>query len=308
MNDKISVIIPTYNSARYLGEAIASVLAQGYKNLEILVVDDGSNDDTFDVVRRYGSHVQYIRLETNSGGPATPRNIGIKAASGDTVAIFDSDDVMLPGKLKDQMDFLNEHTSIPLVFTNFRNFSLNGDSPADFLADHKDFQAMARTALKKNWYRLAKPESYETLISDTYIGTSGVMFRKWLVNDVGYFDQSVSNSDDVEFFFRVTRKYDIGYIDQVYHRRRVHPGNISARTRALHAKLRVYGRQKAVAMSQKGERELDQFLASVLYSIGYSERINGERLKAVKYYMDSWKHKKNNYRIVLSILRALLPI
>ena len=303
---KISVIIPTFNAAQYLPAAIESVLGQDYKNLEIVVVDDGSSDDTPAVIARYGKFVEYIRLENNGGGPARPRNIGIRAASGDYIALFDSDDLMLPGKLNEQAEFLSEFKDIPLVFTNFRNFSRD-DEPAlpDFLSDHTDFQAMPKIPLKKNWYRLTSSLAYETLIPDTYIGTSGVLFRKKLVDEVGYFDESIGNSDDVEFFFRVSRRFDLGYVNQVFHRRRLHAKNISSRPKALVARLSVYSRQIPVTKSAKARRDLGIILSKILFSIGYLERRRGERSKALRYYLRSWSHYKTNLRIWVSVLRLL---
>lgn len=303
---KVSVVIPAYNAAQYLPAAIESVLNQDYKNLEIVVVDDGSTDDTGTVVGRYGKFVEYIRLENNGGGPARPRNIGIRAASGDYIALFDSDDLMLPGKIKEEAEFLTEFKDIPLVFTNFRNFSRDDEAEApDFLSDHTDFQVMPKIPLKKNWYRLTSSLSYETLIPDTYIGTSSVMFRKRVVDEVGYFDESVSNSDDVEFFFRVSRRFDIGYINQVFHRRRIHGKNISSRPKALEAKLRVYSRQRLVPKSAKAERDLDVFLSRIFFSFGYLERRRGARWNAIRLYFRSWKLNKASPRIFVSMLRAL---
>jgi glycosyltransferase involved in cell wall biosynthesis len=303
---KISVVIPSFNSAQYLPAAIESALGQDYKNLEIVVVDDGSSDDTAAVVARYGKFVEYIRLENNGGGPARPRNIGIRAASGDYIALFDSDDLMLPGKLKEQAEFLTEFKDVPLIFTNFRNFSREDEADApDFLSDHTDFQVMPKIPLKKNWYRLTSSLAYETLIPDTFIGTSGVMFRKRLVDEVGYFDESVSNSDDVEFFFRVARRFDIGYVNQVFHRRRIHAKNISSRPKALEARLRVYTRQRPIPKSSKAERDLSVFLSKVLFSLGYLERKRGERWAALRFYFRSWSENKSSPRIFVSMLRAL---
>ncbi len=303
---KISVVIPTFNAAQYLPAAIESVLNQDYKNVEILVVDDGSSDDTASVVGRYGKFVEYIRLENNGGGPARPRNIGIRAASGDYIALFDSDDLMLPGKLKEEAEFLIEFKDVPLLFTNFRNFT-SEDEPAlpDFLSDHTDFQAMPKIPLKKNWYRLTSSLAYETLIPDTYIGTSSVMFRKRLVDEIGYFDESLGNSDDVEFFFRASRRFDIGYINQVFHRRRLHAKNISSRPKALEARLSVYSRQIPITKSAKARRDLGIILSKILFSIGYLERRRGERVRALRYYLRSWSHFKSNPRIWVSVLRVL---
>jgi len=258
------------------------------------------------VVGRYGKFVEYIRLENNGGGPARPRNIGIRAASGDYIALFDSDDLMLPGKLKEEGEFLSEFKDIPLVFTNFRNFTRD-DEPAlpDFLSDHTDFQAMPKIPLKKNWYRLTSSLAYETLIPDTFIGTSSVMIRKRLVDEVGYFDESIGNSDDVEFFFRASRRFDIGYINQVFHRRRLHAKNISSRPKALEARLSVYTRQIQVTKSAKARRDLGVLLSKLFFSLGHLDRRRGDRMKAIRRYVQSWSQDKSNLRIWVSVLRVL---
>lgn len=303
---KISVVIPTYNAAQYLPAALESTLGQDYKNLEIVVVDDGSADNTAEIVGRYGKFVEYIRLENNGGGPARPRNIGIRAASGDYISLFDSDDLMLPGKLKEEAEFLSEYKDIPFVFTNFRNFSREDEADLpDFLSDHTDFQGMPKIPLKRSWYRLTSSLAYETLIPDTFVGTSGVMFRKKLVDDIGYFDESISNSDDVEFFFRVSRRFDLGYINQVFHRRRLHTKNISSRPKALESRLRVYARQVPLVKSRKARRDLDEFLSKIFFALGYLERKRGERITALRYYFRSWVSDKSNPRVFASMLRAL---
>ena len=98
----VSVIIPTYNSGTYVTETIDSVLNQTYPHREIIVVDDGSTDDTPEQVRRYGSAISYIR-QSNSGVGAA-RNTGLRAASGHYLAFLDSDDLWLPEKLAVQLD------------------------------------------------------------------------------------------------------------------------------------------------------------------------------------------------------------
>src|SRR5436190_15499550 len=118
----ISVIIPAYNSAAYLPETLHSIVSQSVKDVEVIVIDDGSTDGTAAVAAAFGNTVRGIRVD-HSGGPARPRNIGIQAARGELIALFDGDDIMLPGKLEEQQAFLADHPDIPLVFTNFQNFS-----------------------------------------------------------------------------------------------------------------------------------------------------------------------------------------
>src|SRR5262245_12098539 len=115
---KVSVVIPTYNCAEYIGQTLQSVLDQDYPNLDIIVMDDGSVDDTRGVVARFQSEQITCLSQSNSGGPSKPRNVGIALAQGQYVALFDSDDIMLPGKIQAAVEFLEMNSQLGLVFTN----------------------------------------------------------------------------------------------------------------------------------------------------------------------------------------------
>ena len=121
----ISVIIPTWNAAGYLPETLDSVLAQTYEPIEVIVVDDGSTDDTAAVVARYGERIRYI-AQANSGGPARPRNVAIAAALGDLIAMFDADDIMEKEKLEAAATAFAAYPAIDLLFTNFRAIDESG--------------------------------------------------------------------------------------------------------------------------------------------------------------------------------------
>ena len=101
MNAKVSVIIPNYNYARFIGEAIESVLAQTYQPLEIIVVDDASTDDSIKVIESFGDKVKLIRQE--NGGVGKARNTGARNAGGDFLAFLDADDIWLPEKIEKQI-------------------------------------------------------------------------------------------------------------------------------------------------------------------------------------------------------------
>src|SRR5260370_32555542 len=122
----VSVIIPTYNSAAYLGEAIHNVLAQTFQDFEVIVVDDASTDNTKEVVGLIGKRIRYIRQDR--AGPSTARNHGILESSGDLIAFLDADDVWLPTKLAKQVDSLKQHPEAVLVYTDYNRSSEPGSS------------------------------------------------------------------------------------------------------------------------------------------------------------------------------------
>lgn len=107
----VSIIMPTYNCAKFIEESIESVLSQTYKNWELIIVDDCSNDNTEDIVKRYcetDDRIKYLKLDVNSGA-AIARNKGIEQARGKYIAFLDSDDLWMDGKLEKQISFMEEN-------------------------------------------------------------------------------------------------------------------------------------------------------------------------------------------------------
>lgn len=120
----VSVIIPCFNAARFVGKTIESVLAQTYSNLELIVVDDKSTDESAAIVESYGqvdARVRLIRMPINAGAPAAPRNAGVVAAQGEWVAFLDADDLWHPRKLESQMQALNAYGAL-MCSTQMKDF------------------------------------------------------------------------------------------------------------------------------------------------------------------------------------------
>lgn len=126
---KISVITPVYNGEKYLEETIQSVLDQTYTDFEYLIVDHASNDSSIEIIRKYqkiDNRIKIIQLDINKGGPAYPRNEGIRVAQGEYLAFVDADDVWKPHKLQTQINFFNIHDDIDMLYTGFDLIDENG--------------------------------------------------------------------------------------------------------------------------------------------------------------------------------------
>ncbi|MFW2612237.1 glycosyltransferase family 2 protein [Aliarcobacter butzleri] len=116
----ISIITPMYNAKIYIEETIQSVINQTYKNWEMIIIDNCSTDDSLEIIKYYQKYyekIKYIKLDFNSGGPARPRNVGLKNAKGEFVAFLDADDVWLPEKLEKQIRFLEENPDVDICHT-----------------------------------------------------------------------------------------------------------------------------------------------------------------------------------------------
>src|SRR6059058_153404 len=131
----VSVVIPTFNSADYLAQAIQSVLAQTYQDFEIIVVDDASTDTTEEAVRPYAKRICYVRQEP--GGPSMARNRGILQARGELIAFLDADDLWRPTKLARQVEYLKCHPEACLVYTDFTRGHRPGSNDESRLRDFK---------------------------------------------------------------------------------------------------------------------------------------------------------------------------
>ena len=111
MNEMASVIMPVYNTEKYVEEAICSVLSQSYQDWELLVVDDCSTDSSVSIIKRYmeqDRRIHFFQTDSSSGSPVKPRNIGVEAAKGRYIAFLDSDDIWLPDKLQNQIPLFGE--------------------------------------------------------------------------------------------------------------------------------------------------------------------------------------------------------
>jgi glycosyltransferase involved in cell wall biosynthesis len=224
-NPFISVLIPTYNCGKFIKEAIESILIQNYASLEIIVVDDGSTDDTQEIVgqiqRDYGLDpqsppIRYFRKE-HSGISAT-RNLCLEKAQGKYIAWLDADDYWLPGKLHAQIAYLNEHPNCRIVFTSYEDFYDNDEVKNNAIAiretefsTHKDNRHHLTTTL-------AEKQVYEKcgLFNTALItGEDAEMVRKFSLNDFSWNH----------------------CVDKIYYRRRFHGNNITLLTGGVQYKL-----------------------------------------------------------------------
>lgn len=236
---QVSVIIPTYNSARFLAEAIDSVLAQSFKDFEILVIDDGSTDETKAVMQRYSSPVRYI-YQTN-GGVAAARNRGIEESRGKYVAFLDADDAWFEHKLETQLDALTKRADCRACYSAFT------------VADHN---------MNSIGIRLSNREGRaidDLLSSGNVIGTpSTVLCERPLFEAVGGFDPEMSQCADWDMWVRLASDTEFLYIAEPLVMYRQHDGNMSRSASLLeNDSLRVL--EKGFAMpgltaTQRGRR------------------------------------------------------
>lgn len=195
---KVSVIIPVCNCATYLPNAIDSVLTQTFKDFEIIVVDDGSTDNTEEVVKKYGLQVKYIYQENK--GPSAARNRGIKESKGEYIAFLDSDDIWLPQKLELQMNEFLKSPSTGLVTCGRYNICANG---------------VLQECLCDIGY-LSRAKALDLILVKNIFrgGSSQVVIRRECLDKVGLFDEELHVAEDWDLWLKICRKYDFRGVDK----------------------------------------------------------------------------------------------
>ena len=196
----VSVILPTYNRARLLGRAVKSVLNQTFEDFELIIVDDGSTDDTESVIRSFDDErIKYIRHPMRRGVSAA-RNTGIKASRGRYIAFQDSDDEWLPKKLEKQVDvFENARPDVGVVYTGM--WRIRRDKSIKYYP--------AKEVERKEGH------IHDLLISRSLdIATATAMVRRCCFDKVGVFDENLLAFEDYDLWLRISKYYRFKYIDE----------------------------------------------------------------------------------------------
>lgn len=193
----VSIIVPAYNCAHFLPEALDSILAQQYPNIEVIVVDDGSSDGSADIAEAYGSPVRVICQKNQ--GPAAARNRGVRESRGEYLAFLDGDDTWLPGKLLAQMEYFASHGEVGIVYGRFKRWCMdeNGVYPPKetFITSEKNGGIVAGAS---GWI-------YHQLLLDNVIHIITAVIPRSLYDALGGFDESLRVGEDYDFWLRASR-------------------------------------------------------------------------------------------------------
>jgi glycosyltransferase involved in cell wall biosynthesis len=205
--DLVSVVIPCYRQAHFLGEGIESVLAQSYPHLEILVVDDGSSDNVGEVAARYPG-VRYVRRP--NGGLSAARNTGLQHTNGDYVVFLDADDRLLPGAIETGLRHLREHPECAFTAGRYRGIDQDG-SPVP---------APDQPAVTSDHYR-------RLLITNWAHFTGVAIYRRAVFEEVTGFDPAFAAAEDYELNLRIASRFPVCGHGDVVAEHRAHGGSLS---------------------------------------------------------------------------------
>lgn len=288
---QVSIIIPTYNRADIIRDALESALAQSYQDFEILVVDDGSSDNTCEVVASVGSNkIRFLRTERNCGCSAA-YNWGIKEAAGNLIAFLDSDDIWEPEYLEREVDFLTKHPEVGVVFcdTEIRGPEMHVSSLMSLM---DAFPKFLKTNRKAGEYVVDARQMYLCLLQEVPIKPSATIARREVFSKAGVFDEQWPSGTDWDLFLRMSRSTNFGYVDQAL---------ITQRFRSDATHRRFYEKDKMFLLGQfskekaslNGDREalkgVNRGMGALYNSLGWYYLEGGQNKKALSTYLRGYR-------------------
>jgi glycosyltransferase involved in cell wall biosynthesis len=294
----VSVIMPCFNSAEHLNEAIDSVLEQDYANIELIVVDDGSTDSSPQLLQQYGDRIKVI-YQQNSG-PAAARNTGMREATGDFIAFNDSDDIWLPGKLSAQIALLQAEPEIGLCYTGW--IVWDQQQPlAQILQSRPDISAQERVPGLSGWL-------YLKLLAVCYIHTTTAVFRRDILQHVGYFNEAFRIGEDHDYWLRISqycqvvklkRAYSVYRDNPVSVTKKLHPKNYSLLV--LEQNLQQFG-LTCPSGATISQRQADFYLGQRHFVYGYQAMLCQQRQIAFDAFRSCVKYRYKWTRSLLLML------
>lgn len=329
----VSVVVPTYNRAHLIVRTIESVLAQTYREVELVIVDDGSKDDTRALLERdYGKDARVRYVYKDNGGPASARNVGFRHARGEYVALLDSDDTWYPWKLALQIACMERHRELGMTWTDMEMID-----PAGNVVDPRHLRTMYRayrwfpneqlfarsTPLAEEVPELAATvgdaqlrtgDIFSPMIMGNLVHTSTVVLRRERLESVRGFDESLRYSgEDYDFHLRTTREGPVGLCDLPAIRyQQGMPDRLTARRYAVHMAENLL---KTIAPVVERDRDrivlpehmIRRTLAKAHAWVAFERLELGEASTARSHYLASLKHWPWQPELAKPFFFAALP-
>jgi len=276
----VSVVLPTYNYARFLPESVGSVLSQTYTHYEVIVVDDGSTDNTKDVLNPFMQKIRYIKLEQNKGLPVA-RNTGIQSARGKYVAFIDADDLWLPEKLQTDIEYFETHPEVSMVYSKHINIDEKG--------------RVVNGSVKK---QLPSGNVFTQLFSEqNFVIASSVVVRKNVFETTGLFDEQLFNCQDWDLWLRIAFHFQVAGINKPLVKYRHNPHSLS-KNRNNVLKYQKIVIDKIYNKFKDKENGINEKL--------YKKRLASHYAKVGRYYLRTEDKNRANENFGLSLKNAPL--
>ncbi len=267
---KVSVILPVYNANRYLRRAIESILDQSYQNLEVIIIDDGSTDDSFKIIKHYADNDQRIIAITRDNlGLTHTLNEGLSIAEGIYVARMDSDDIAYSNRIEKQVRYLQKHPKVKLVGSSY--LMINEHSlPIDYVNTPTNHDTITSMLLDGSC-----PISHPT-----------VLFCREAIHAVGAYRKGYESAEDLELWLRLTETSEVSNLPDILMKYRIHPKSISASNQDQQISNTIKATNEA-----RTRREIEQKISNVPSWRASSTRSS----KYAMFCSYGWRAYKNSF-------------
>jgi glycosyltransferase involved in cell wall biosynthesis len=300
----VSVIIPSYNCEAYIAETIGSVLGQTLRDVELIVVDDGSTDRTCEIVAAYGARVRL--LTQKNAGVCAARNFGIREARGQYICLMDHDDYWFPDKLELQLEQMLRHPEVGLVYSSFIWWHPGEDGN---FPDHDSFdQASFPVGIDERFSGWI----YHELLLDCWVLTSAALIRAEVFDKCGMYDESLPYSEDWDLWLRISREYPFIKLKRPLTLYRQHPrqGNRVPRSIDYRTELLTKAAAKWGLCSRDGrcvaKRQFNENIARYHSEYGLHNLSAGNLKTANRAFLKAWSRHPQNWKSLAFIPAALL--
>lgn len=281
----VSVIVPAYNCFDTISETLDSLFQQDYSNIEIIVVNDGSKDNTLELLKTYGDRILLIN-QTNTGASGA-RNHGIQVSRGDYISFCDADDLWALHKVREQVNYLIDHPDVGMVYSNWRVWTPDVDGcfivPEDFNLSQYGQEI---DQVNSGWI-------YHKLLLDCICLTSTVMFRKKIIDRIGLFNSQLWSGEDYDYWLRTSRITEIHKLKETLVLYRILPQSLARTPAKIHYELEVL--QNAIAQwgvsspngAQSENAAIKNRFANMRFGFGYLHFKCGEPKIAIKSFWNA---------------------
>jgi glycosyltransferase involved in cell wall biosynthesis len=324
----VSVAIPTYNSGKFIAQTLESLFSQSYPNLEVIVVDDGSTDETVEVLRPYMGRIVYHH-QSNAGLGAA-RNAGMQLARGEYIAWADADDICDPDRLLTQVAYFAQNPAIVAVGTNFAAFDGSGRvfDPAHAVSYYSELALHGFAGIFRNseefdgrnveWlaHPLSRPSKvywghvWNRLLLGNFMHPPTMMIRSSVREHAGWLRNDLRGNEDWEYITRVARLGPIALIDSPLLRYRCHAGQMSSERSPLAALTLIQVLEAHLRLCNNlGPgmlRELNSRLAESHVDAAYTFA-ESEKRKAAHHLIKAAQLNPRTRRLAFNLARALVP-
>jgi len=299
---KISAIIPAYNSQDFILDAIKSIQNQTHPIDEIIVIDDGSTDNTQQLIQSQTKNIIYLKQDNQ--GPSAARNAGIKLAKGDWIAFLDADDQWTSDRIEKQLDALSLSPELHLLAGDMQEIDLdNKVITQSVLAKHSLLEPFQINQSRPIHNALAQ------LVTKNFIPTGTVLVKRSTVLEAGLFNINIRFGEDLELWAKIAAKHPITCLPEILMLRRLHQQNATNATAAMLADL-VNVMQSISLYAQdtlsKQNINSNKLVAEAWNNLGYWNFVNHDYQQAKQAFWNAL-NKKINKRSITYLIACLLP-